>query len=83
MTPPVALVHRTAAPKPPAMPVHPDTRTAAVADAAILAARNVGYRRGERVGLLAGWRSGWLCGLCWGCALTGIAAAAARAWGWL
>jgi hypothetical protein len=65
------------------MPLRPESQPGAAVNSAILAARNVGYRRGERVGLLAGWRSGWLCGMCWGCLLTGIAAAAARAWGWL
>lgn len=66
-----------------AAPVHPDTRAARAIDAAVLAAQKAGYSRGERAGHVRGWRSGWACGLCWGCMLTGIGAAAARAWGWL
>ena len=79
MRPPLTLVRHTASPPPVSMPVHPDTRAAAV----LRGAWEAGRERGERTGHVHGWRSGLVCGLCWGCLLTGIAAAAAKSWGWL
>ena len=78
MSGPLTLVRSSTA-----TPMHPDTRASAALQAAIDAASADGYGRGEWAGHLRGWRSGVVCGLCWGFVLTGIAAAAARAWGWL
>ena len=69
--------------RPAPMPMHPDTPTSAALQTIIEAAWTDGHGRGEWDGHMKGWRSGVLCGLCWGGVLTALAAAAANHWGWL
>jgi hypothetical protein len=78
--PALTLVQHTQAP---AQPMHPDTRTTEALHTAIQAAWQDGHGRGEHQGYLAGWRSGLLCGACWGGLLVAITVAAARGAGWL
>jgi len=77
---PLILVRPTA---PPPVPMHPDSRAASALHTAVEAAWHDGHGAGEWEGHLTGWRSGLLCGLCWGGLLTAIGAAAANHWGWL
>lgn len=71
-------------PKQPApIPMHPDTRASEALHSAIQAAWTDGHGRGEWAGHLKGWRSGVVCGLCWGVLLTAIAAGCAHHLGWL
>lgn len=71
MTPPLTLVQPTTR-MPAHTPMHPNQRATEALHTAIQASWQDGHGRGERIGYLQGWRSGLLCGMCWG----GIAAGA-------
>ncbi len=79
MSPPLVLVR----PNTPPVTMHPDNRASAALHTAIQAARKDGNSSGEWAGYMKGWRSGLLCGVCWGGVLTAIGAAAAIHLGWL
>lgn len=80
MTAPLTLVQAT---KPAPQPMHPDTRATEALHRAIDAAWKEGHARGEWHGHLTGWRSGAVCGLCWGALLVCLLAGGLRHLGWL
>lgn len=73
MRPPLTLVQPGTAPQSPVL-VDPTCMTAL--HTAIQDAWHDGRVRGERTGHIDGWRAGLVCGLCWGCLTTALAAIA-------